>query len=155
MEFRSPVDAVNGLMDFIIDRTAPLPNRLRDRLRETLKERSPVKGMIRAIELVYSRDQRREDVPDEMLEWAAAAAVLAEEQGFHSMAEETRGSLIAMTLRRQAIADEEKPAVDEIIAEAAAPVPPAPLVEPAVELVEPPVAVDVELPVVEAPAPNA
>jgi len=109
VEFRGPVEAKNALQDFLIERTAALPDMLRERLRELLKDPSPVKMTVHAAEAVYARQHFHGDVPPEMLEWAAATASASAAHGFHSMAFDSRGALMAKVMRGQKLSKAETP----------------------------------------------
>lgn len=113
LTFSGPVEAINALQDFVIDRVAPIPDQIIERIRELLKERSPVVGVTKAIELIYARQVRKEDVPIELRDWAAAAAAMTEDFGFHSMDEGGRGSKMAKVLRGQTVAAKNRPEPDE------------------------------------------
>jgi hypothetical protein len=112
--FTGPVEAFNALQTFLIERTAALPDNLRDEMLEAITERSPVVAVIRGVEAVYARQRRKEDVPAEMLLWAADASAMTEDHGFHGMDKDGRGSKIAKVLRGQTIAEKNKPALDEV-----------------------------------------
>lgn len=99
MEFVGPIQAVDALQDFIIDRAAPLPPAVREALRGALKLRSTVDTLKVGVEVVYAAAFGGEELPDEIKEWAAAAAVYGEAAGFPSFANDSRGGAIAAVLR--------------------------------------------------------
>ncbi len=111
LTFAGPVEAFTALQDFMIDRTAALPEPLRDEIRKLLRERSTVVSTVRAIEAVYARQSRCEDVPAEMLDWAAGAATMADARGFRGMTSEGRGAKIAIYLRGEPITVSDRPLV--------------------------------------------
>lgn len=121
--FHGPTVAVAALRNFIIERTAALPDLLRESLREVLDVRSPVDATVQAVDLVYARDREFDDVPEEMREWAAAAATMAEDHGFHEFDVESRGGRISKSLRRQRIAKKDMPEPNEKAAERVRPAP--------------------------------
>lgn len=97
MTFQGPYEARDALLDFIIDRTAPLPDDMRAKLRELLLQPSPVAGTAEAVELLYAR---RADVPAEFVPIVADAASFCAEIGAHGLADDGRGTLIALVMRR-------------------------------------------------------
>lgn len=118
-DFQGPFEARDALLNFIIDRTAPVPSDVRDKLRELLLQPSPVAAVAEAVELIYAR---REEVPPELATIAADAAVFCASFGFHGLNEEARGSKIALVLKRDAddlpegatpIAEEDEPVAAE------------------------------------------
>jgi hypothetical protein len=97
--FTGPYEARDALLNFIIDRTAPVPSDIRDRLRELLLQPSPAAGTAEAVELIYAR---RDEVPAELAVVAADAAAFCASVGFHGLGDGGRGTRIALVLRESA-----------------------------------------------------
>lgn len=122
--FTGPVEAILALQAFLLDRVEVIPNRINDELRAAIAERSTVVGTHRAVELIYARQIRKDDMPEALREWAAAASVMMEDNGFHAFDQDSKGSRVARVLRKQTLAKAKWPAEDPVIAERASPTPP-------------------------------
>lgn len=97
--FDGPVEGRNALGDFLNDRPAPVPDEIRDKLREFAKAPSPVETCVNASELIYAR---RAELPAELVDIGAAMAVMAAAHGFSGMDRDGRGARMALALRRDA-----------------------------------------------------
>lgn len=99
-EFEGPVQAMNGLADFLDDRTEAVPNDLREKLKEASRERSPVAGSATLTETVLARP---DDCGPILLDLAAATAIMMASHGFTTKQDEPDRQLrIAGALRRRA-----------------------------------------------------
>ena len=105
----TPIDSVKAILDFLIDRTAAIPDDVRGRLRELVQPGlSPVVAIVEASELIYAR---RDELPPELLDIGAQMATVAATHNFHGMANENRGYAMAAAIRRMpAVADKPPPA---------------------------------------------
>jgi hypothetical protein len=109
-EFTGPVEAFTALQDMLIDGEVKFPDEIRDQLRTCLRERSPVVGVVDALEITYARE---EEAPAELKEWAAGSAAMAAQFGFHGLDKEERGARMARHLRGQRLAKKDIPEKSE------------------------------------------
>lgn len=96
----TPVEGKNALTDWLIDATkatlTALPDDVLEKLRECIKEPSPVVATVNAAELIYAR---ADDLPPDLLAIGAELATMTATFGFHGMAEEGRGHGMAKALK--------------------------------------------------------
>jgi len=98
--FLSPSDAARAIQDFLYDRDAPLPERVRNRLRELVSPaHSTVDAVVQGAELLYSV---RNELAPEALALGAGLALLADQQRFSGMDMDNRGSRMALGMMRDA-----------------------------------------------------
>jgi hypothetical protein len=98
--FTGVSDAALAIQDFLMDRTAELPEDVRTKLRALVgPTTSPVDAVVRGAELMYAR---RSELPPEAQELAAGLALIAQQYNFHGLAVEDRGSKIALAMLREA-----------------------------------------------------
>lgn len=99
--FTSISDAARALQDFLYDRDAAIPDELREKLRSLVgPTTSPVDTVVKGAELIYAR--RDQKLAPELMELGAGLALVAQQYNFHGMAEEDRGSKIALAFMRDA-----------------------------------------------------
>ena len=99
--YTSVSDAARAVQDYLMDHGSDVPEELRTKLRDLVgPTTSPVDTVVRGSELIYAR--RNEDLPDTLLELGAGLALVAQQYNFHGMADEDRGTKIALAFMRQA-----------------------------------------------------
>ena len=98
--FTSVSEAARCVQEFLMDRDAALPDDVREKLKALVgPTSSPVDTVVRGSEIMYAR---REELAPEALALAGGLALLAEQYNFHGMAEEQRGSKMALAMMRDA-----------------------------------------------------
>lgn len=98
--FTGIVEAACEIQEFLYDRSEALPADIREKLKEwTRPGSSPVDAVVNSAELLYAR---RDELDKETKELAAGLALIASQFNFHRMAENNRGSKLALTLMRMA-----------------------------------------------------
>jgi hypothetical protein len=96
--FTSVSEAARAVQDFLFDRDAALPDDLREKLRNLVgPTTSPVDTVVQGAEMMYAR---RDELAPEAQQLAAALALVAQQYNFHGMAEDNRGSKIALAMMR-------------------------------------------------------
>lgn len=98
--FTSIADAAVAVQDYLIDHGSEIPEDVRVRLRDLVgPTRSPVDTAVHSSEIIYARQS---ELPPELLKLGASLALVCEQYNFHGMAEDRRGSGIALALMRKA-----------------------------------------------------
>lgn len=98
--FTSVSDAARAVQEFLFDREAALPDELREKLKLLVgPATSPVDTVVQGAELMYAR---KKDLAPEALALAAGLALIAEQYNFHGMAQDNRGSRVALAMLRDA-----------------------------------------------------
>jgi hypothetical protein len=104
--YTSVTEAAQAVQDFLIDHPTGMPDDVREQLRAMVGPMvSPVDTVVRGAELLYARSA---DIGAPAKRLAAALALVAHQYNFHGMAEDSRGSKIALGLMRDSNVD--KPA---------------------------------------------
>lgn len=124
----TPVEGMQILQEFLMDRAEPVPDDVRDMLRQRVQPgESPVVSCVEAAELIYAR---RDELGPGLLEIGAQLAAMCALYNFHGLANDGRGAAIAATIRTmESVASEAPPAALEAPTPKAAYVP-SPTVEP-------------------------
>lgn len=102
LNFRGPVEAMNALDNYLYDRVDALPNVLRDKLREHTQDISKVKGLVNGAKCVYAN---RDGLPEWLLEWGAAASLMAESYAFSEMDLDSVGGRMAAVMLGETVED--------------------------------------------------
>lgn len=98
--FDGVADAARAIQDFLFDRDATLPDDVRNSLRELVgPTTSPVDAVVHGAKLLYARNA---ELSNEARELGAGLALMAAQYNFHSMAENDKGSRMALALMRDA-----------------------------------------------------
>jgi hypothetical protein len=103
--FTGIMDAAKAVQDFMLDRSAALPDPLRERIRGRLLG-SKVDLVCQTAEDIYAN---REGLPEEVLELGAGLAVYGESEAFHGLDADSRGGRMAAVMRGQEIAEVPEP----------------------------------------------
>jgi len=99
--FTSISDAARAVQEFLYDRDAAIPDELREKLKALVgPTTSPVDTVVKGAEFIYAR--RDQNLAPELMELGAGLALVAQQYNFHGMAEEDRGSKIALAFMRDA-----------------------------------------------------
>lgn len=102
--FEGVSDAARAVQDYLMDHGSDVPVELRTKLRNLVgPTTSPVDTVVRGAELIYAR--KNDDLPDDLLELGAGLSLVAQQYNFHGMAEDDRGSKIALAFMRDAHID--------------------------------------------------
>lgn len=108
MTFTAYASAEEGaarIIDFLLDRPDPLPDDVRDQLREFVKPANVVTGgsvtftVAYAVELIFASHKTRGDIPASFLEIAAGCAAYCVREGVDNLVG-ARGSGIMQAIRR-------------------------------------------------------
>jgi hypothetical protein len=98
--FTSVSEAARAVQDFLYDRDAHIPDDLREKLRNLVgPTTSPVDTVVHGAEMIYAR---KDELSPELLELAAGLALVGQQYNFHGMANEDRGSKMALAFMRDA-----------------------------------------------------
>lgn len=103
--FTGITEAAKAVQDFMLDRSAALPDELRERIRGRLLG-SKVDLVCQTAEDIYAN---REGLSAEVLDLGAGLAVYAESESFHRLAEDGRGSAMARVLRGKSVQSPPEP----------------------------------------------
>lgn len=96
--FNGVSDAARAIQDFLYDRDAAIPDELRTKLRNLVgPTTSPVDAVVQGAELIYAR---KADLDPDLLCLGAGLALIAQQYNFHSLAENDRGSKMALAMMR-------------------------------------------------------
>lgn len=94
----TPIEGIQLLQDFLMDRTAKTPDDVHEKLRQlTARETNNIYGSVQAAELIYAR---RDELPASLLEIGAQLATMCGEYNFHGLGAEGRGKAMAATIRK-------------------------------------------------------
>ena len=97
--FEGPVDGSNQITEWYWPNRDKVPEHLRARFDDIVRSRSAVDLLVGVAETAYANREAR-GFPAELLELSAAAAVVAEDHGFHGQDQGSRGSKISRVMRR-------------------------------------------------------
>lgn len=96
IEIKSPSDVQPTIQDFLFNRTAAIPDDVRERLKDFIRPGfNAIEACVYCTELIYAR---REELPVELLQIGAAAATICSTVPLNGMQE--RGAAIVYTINK-------------------------------------------------------